>query len=119
MKSILIIICFAALTVSVANALLLPRSVQFVKQRSLKLSSFDQAVLIAAEVATKPDGYVYGAVSAPDWVLPAGLALLIIIAYEFLPFFVTENFKGAVFAILTAALPVLLSSGEKVYINDI
>ena len=42
-------------------------------------------------VESKPDNYVYGAVSAPDWVLPLGAFLVI----------------------LTAAIPILLRPGEE------
>ena len=53
------------------------------------LSSFP-SLLSAVAVETKPDDYVYGAVAAPDWVLPL----------------------GSVLVILTAALPFLLRPGE-------
>ena len=45
----------------------------------------------AAVNAAKPDGYVYGSVAAPDWALPVGLVLII----------------------ATAAVPLLLTPGEK------
>ena len=45
----------------------------------------------AAVTAAKPDGYVYGSVAAPDWALPVGLVLII----------------------ATAAVPLLLTPGEK------
>ena len=51
---------------------------------------FDSSFIQAAAEA-KPDDYVYGAVSAPDWALPV----------------------GAVLVILTAAVPILLAPGEK------
>mmetsp|Transcript_32805 Transcript_32805/g.55318 ORF Transcript_32805/g.55318 Transcript_32805/m.55318 type:complete len:124 (+) Transcript_32805:118-489(+) len=47
--------------------------------------------LITAAADAKPDGYVYGAVNAPDFILPL----------------------TAVLAILTAAIPFLLRSGEQ------
>lgn len=47
--------------------------------------------LVTAIAEAKPDGYVYGAVAAPDWALPVGLVLII----------------------ATAAIPLLLSPGEK------
>ncbi len=42
-------------------------------------------------IDTKPDNYEYGAVAAPDWVLPLGAFLVI----------------------LTAAIPILLKPGEE------
>jgi hypothetical protein len=53
------------------------------------LASLQSLLTAVAEV--KPDGYVYGAVAAPDFVLPL----------------------AAVLAVLTAAIPVLLKPGEK------
>jgi hypothetical protein len=53
------------------------------------LSGLDTLVMAVAEA--KPDGYVYGAVSAPSWALPLGLVLVI----------------------ATGAIPLLLSPGEK------
>lgn len=47
--------------------------------------------MLNAVVEAKPDGYVYGAVAAPDFALPLGLVLII----------------G------TAAIPLLLNPGEK------
>ena len=47
--------------------------------------------LTAVEQAAKDPNYVYGAVAAPDWVLPL----------------------GGVLAILTAAVPILLKPGEE------
>eukprot|EP01041_Mallomonas_annulata_P008238 gene8238-16941_t len=52
---------------------------------------FSSMSIAAVEVATKPDDYVYGAVSAPSWALPI----------------------GAILVILTAALPILLKPGEQ------
>lgn len=58
----------------------------------LEASSWLPSLLsAAASVEAKPDDYVYGAVSAPGWVLPA----------------------AAVLAIITAAIPVLLRPGEQ------
>lgn len=58
---------------------------------SADLTQLVSSLMTAAVVEAKPDGYTYGAVSAPDWVLPV----------------------GAVLAILTAAVPILLRPGEK------
>ncbi|KAJ1439819.1 hypothetical protein B484DRAFT_443684 [Ochromonadaceae sp. CCMP2298] len=57
--------------------------------RSMQLNSLETLLMAVAEV--KPDGYEYGAVAAPDFVLPL----------------------TAVLAILSAAIPVLLKPGEK------
>lgn len=57
-------------------------------------SNFLQSTSSLLNVVTqtvKPEGYEYGAVSAPDWVLPV----------------------TAVLVILTAAIPILLRPGEK------
>ena len=53
--------------------------------------TFDSAALLTAVAEAKPDDYIYGAVAAPSWALPL----------------------GAVLAILTAAIPILLRPGEK------
>lgn len=55
-----------------------------------KLNMLDFSAFITAVVETKPDDYVYGAVSAPSWALPV----------------------GALLVIGTAALPALLRPGE-------
>jgi len=55
-------------------------------------SDIFSSINLAAEVLTKSDDYVYGAVAAPSWALPL----------------------GAVVVIGTAAIPVLLRPGEKV-----
>ena len=47
--------------------------------------------LLTAIAEIKPDDYQYGAVNAPGWVLPV----------------------GALLAIMTAAIPILLRPGEK------
>ena len=49
------------------------------------------ASFVTAVAEAKPDGYVYGAVAAPDWALPVGLVLII----------------------ATAAIPLILAPGEK------
>ena len=55
------------------------------------LLSHDFILATTAAVQQKPDDYVYGAVAAPGWALPV----------------------GALLAILTAAIPVLLRPGEE------
>ena len=55
-----------------------------------ELSSLSSLVTAAVQEA-KPDDYVYGAVSAPSWVLPV----------------------GCVFVVLSAGIPILLRPGEK------
>ena len=58
----------------------------------LKTYSVPQwASIVTAVAEAKPDGYVYGAVAAPDWALPVGLVLII----------------------ATAAIPLILAPGEK------
>jgi hypothetical protein len=62
-------------------------------KKSMKLNSYswlNTITIAAAEITEKPDDYVYGAVSAPSWVLPV----------------------ASVFIILSAAIPFLLKPGE-------
>ena len=59
-----------------------PESIDFLQSSSQ---------LLSVAVTPKPEGYEYGAVSAPDWVLPV----------------------TAVLVILTAAIPFLLRPGEQ------
>jgi hypothetical protein len=62
-------------------------------KKSMKLNSYswlNTITIAAAEITEKPDDYVYGAVSAPSWVLPV----------------------ASVFIILSAAVPFLLKPGE-------
>ena len=71
-----------------------PRLCNSVRQKAQRtqlnaLPGLDTLVMAVAEA--KPDGYVYGAVSAPSWALPLGLVLII----------------------ATGAIPLLLSPGEK------
>lgn len=66
-----------------------PRNV--VTSSKMLSSDFGEFFIAAANVAEKSDDYVYGTVSAPDWVLPV----------------------GAFAVILTAAIPILLAPGEK------
>ena len=47
--------------------------------------------LLIAVAEAKPDGYTYGAVAAPDWALPLGAFLVV----------------------LLAGIPILLAPGEK------
>ena len=60
----------------------------------MKLNSYSWlntfTIAAATEITEKPDDYVYGAVSAPSWVLPV----------------------ASVFIILSAAIPFLLKPGE-------
>jgi hypothetical protein len=60
---------------------------------SIRVLPNDVMSSLILAVETKPDGYVYGAVNAPGWVLPV----------------------GALVAVLTAAVPILLRPGEKVH----
>lgn len=63
-----------------------------ISRRYLSLPSVElTSSFIAAAAEVKPDDYVYGAVSAPDWALPL----------------------GAVLVILTAGIPILLKPGEE------
>jgi hypothetical protein len=61
-----------------------------VKEKT-SLKSFTNAFLTAVIDNAKPEGYVYGEVSAPGWVLPV----------------------ASVLVILTAAIPILLKPGEE------
>lgn len=48
-----------------------------------KLNLFSDSFLTAvAEVVDKPDGYVYGAVAAPDWVLPVTSVFIILSGFK-------------------------------------
>lgn len=58
----------------------------------MSLNSIHSDILVAVSTEVqKPDNYVYGSVSAPDWVLPV----------------------GAILVVLTAAIPFLLRPGEQ------
>jgi hypothetical protein len=70
----------------------LHRSRASCRRAALQGVAFDDMLLAAADLASKPDNYQYGAVAAPSWVLPL----------------------AAVAAILTAAVPILLRPGESV-----
>lgn len=97
----MMMVCRQLVPVLVSFLLLLSTSLAFPirftrmpRQSSLYLGVSDFTDLTSSfmtAVDNKPDDYVYGAVAAPDWVLPLGAFLVI----------------------LTAAIPVLLKPGEE------
>jgi hypothetical protein len=58
---------------------------------NFSINEFTDLSSLMTAIDTKPDNYEYGAVAAPDWVLPLGAFLVI----------------------LTAAIPILLKPGEE------
>jgi hypothetical protein len=93
MHSFLLLVAVVALTVhSTLGFQNLQSKWKLPTARRAAASDFIQnGMSLLTAIESKPDDYVYGAVSAPDWVLPA----------------------AAVLAILTAAIPILLRPGEK------
>jgi len=75
------------------HGLIMPRLNRVCKRTSLNSHQgfFDASWSILTAIETKPDDYVYGAVAAPDFVLPL----------------------GAVLVVLSAAIPFLLKPGEE------
>jgi hypothetical protein len=95
MQFLLSFLAFAAV-IACVQSFQLGRHHKVLRTQSIKLGNTiydatNSLLTAAAEVAEKSDSYVYGTVNAPSWVLPV----------------------GAVFAILTAAIPILLRPGEK------
>lgn len=83
------------LSVATAFRFATPSSRWTRSQTTTQLKAFDisqaTTLLTSAIAEAKPDDYVYGAVSAPSWVLPV----------------------GCVFVVLSAGIPILLRPGEK------
>eukprot|EP00619_Florenciella_sp_RCC1007_P012584 CAMPEP_0205922988 /NCGR_PEP_ID=MMETSP1325-20131115/15399_1 /ASSEMBLY_ACC=CAM_ASM_000708 /TAXON_ID=236786 /ORGANISM="Florenciella sp., Strain RCC1007" /LENGTH=119 /DNA_ID=CAMNT_0053291109 /DNA_START=42 /DNA_END=401 /DNA_ORIENTATION=+ len=97
MRSLILVLATLAATASAFTTSTSTRWTGSARARATKTRaspSMDMAEVIAnvpQAIAAANDGYEYGAVNAPGWVLPV----------------------GALAVILTAAVPVLLSPGEE------
>ena len=72
---ILIALAFTLQTVKSFQANFLRPRLRLTSRKAIDVASI---ITSAVEVSVKPDDYVYGAVAAPDWVLPVSAVFVVL-----------------------------------------